>query len=166
MCPGFCGLRRKRSIWRPPYNATIKRHKFVELRFDIFSLLKIFFDIFVDFDSFLAIKFLKFKSNFFLVNFLCFPFFSFNFSFLPKSQIEPLHPACSEKSAYSIASAASANSSLGGNSTATLSNEPSSLPISDDFAEIGHDLDMSAIVYGNNHIFAIYFYVSLFCIHV
>lgn len=64
--------------------------------------------------------------------------------------------ACSEKSTYSINSA---NSSIGGNSTATLSNEPSSLPAFDDFSsDIFHDLELSSsAVYGND---SFVFYVS------
>ncbi|XP_065095233.1 ral GTPase-activating protein subunit beta isoform X7 [Ochlerotatus camptorhynchus] len=61
-----------------------------------------------------------------------------------------LSSACSEKSTYSINSA---NSSIGGNSTATLSNEPSSLPAFDDFSsDIFHDLELSSsAVYDSGH---------------
>ncbi|XP_053697912.1 ral GTPase-activating protein subunit beta isoform X2 [Sabethes cyaneus] len=61
-----------------------------------------------------------------------------------------LSSACSEKSTYSINSA---NSSIGGNSTATLSNEPSSLPAFDDFSsDIIHDLELSSsAVYDSGH---------------
>lgn len=57
--------------------------------------------------------------------------------------------ACSEKSAYSVASAAS-NSSYGANVTATLSNHDSvSLTMSDDFpSDLLQDFDASSI-YGN-----------------
>ncbi|EAA12904.5 AGAP007925-PA [Anopheles gambiae str. PEST] len=52
-----------------------------------------------------------------------------------------LSSACSEKSAYSMNSA---NSSIGGHSTATLSNEPSSLPAFDDFSsDIIHELELN-----------------------
>ncbi|XP_055591583.1 ral GTPase-activating protein subunit beta isoform X4 [Uranotaenia lowii] len=62
-----------------------------------------------------------------------------------------LSSACSEKSTYSMNSA---NSSIGGNSsTATLSNEPSSLPAFDDFSsDIIHDLELSSsAVYDSGH---------------
>ncbi|XP_062549212.1 ral GTPase-activating protein subunit beta isoform X7 [Armigeres subalbatus] len=61
-----------------------------------------------------------------------------------------LSSACSEKSTYSINSA---NSSIGANSTATLSNEPSSLPAFDDFSsDIFHDLELSSsAVYDSGH---------------
>ncbi|XP_035779018.1 ral GTPase-activating protein subunit beta-like isoform X2 [Anopheles albimanus] len=61
-----------------------------------------------------------------------------------------LSSACSEKSAYSMNSA---NSSIGGHSTATLSNEPSSLPAFDDFAsDIIHELELSsAAIYDSAH---------------
>lgn len=71
-------------------------------------------------------------------------------------------PACSEKSACSIASA---NSSIGGNSTATLGNELPSLTISDDFpADLIPEFEMTSI-YGkakiNKH-FKKYFFFSFY----
>ncbi|XP_055683342.1 ral GTPase-activating protein subunit beta isoform X10 [Lutzomyia longipalpis] len=66
----------------------------------------------------------------------------------PASDMNLLSSACSEKSACSIASA---SSSLGGNSTATMGNEFPSLSISDDFpAEFLQDLEMSS-VYDSAH---------------
>ncbi|XP_059617508.1 ral GTPase-activating protein subunit beta isoform X3 [Phlebotomus argentipes] len=66
----------------------------------------------------------------------------------PTSDLNLLSSACSEKSACSIASA---SSSLGGNSTATVGNEFPSLSISDDFpAEFLQDLEMPS-VYDNAH---------------
>ncbi|XP_061517702.1 ral GTPase-activating protein subunit beta isoform X5 [Anopheles gambiae] len=61
-----------------------------------------------------------------------------------------LSSACSEKSAYSMNSA---NSSIGGHSTATLSNEPSSLPAFDDFSsDIIHELELSSsAIYDSAH---------------
>uniref|UniRef100_A0A1Q3FDF3 Putative ral gtpase-activating protein subunit beta n=1 Tax=Culex tarsalis TaxID=7177 RepID=A0A1Q3FDF3_CULTA len=61
-----------------------------------------------------------------------------------------LSSACSEKSTYSINSA---NSSIGNNSTATLSNEPSSLPAFDDFpSEFIPELEFSSsAVYDSGH---------------
>uniref|UniRef100_A0AAG5CVD2 Ral GTPase-activating protein subunit alpha/beta N-terminal domain-containing protein n=1 Tax=Anopheles atroparvus TaxID=41427 RepID=A0AAG5CVD2_ANOAO len=61
-----------------------------------------------------------------------------------------LSSACSEKSAYSMNSA---NSSIGGLSTATLSNEPSSLPAFDDFtSDIIHELELSSsAIYDSAH---------------
>lgn len=56
--------------------------------------------------------------------------------------------ACSEKSAYSVASAAS-NSSYGANVTTTMSHDSISLTMSDDFpTELLQDFE-SASVYGN-----------------
>ncbi|XP_055544196.1 ral GTPase-activating protein subunit beta isoform X3 [Wyeomyia smithii] len=68
----------------------------------------------------------------------------------PANDSNLLSSACSEKSTYSINSA---NSSIGGNSTATLSNEPSSLPAFDDFSsDIIHDLELSSsAVYDSGH---------------
>ncbi|XP_055713069.1 ral GTPase-activating protein subunit beta isoform X4 [Phlebotomus papatasi] len=66
----------------------------------------------------------------------------------PVSDMNLLSSACSEKSACSIASA---SSSLGGNSTATMGNEFPSLSISDDFpAEFLQDLEMPS-VYDSAH---------------
>ncbi|GAB0089243.1 ral GTPase-activating protein subunit beta [Sergentomyia squamirostris] len=66
----------------------------------------------------------------------------------PASDLNLLSSACSEKSACSIASA---SSSLGGNSTATMGNEFPSLSISDDFpAEFLQDLEMPS-VYDSAH---------------
>lgn len=60
--------------------------------------------------------------------------------------------ACSEKSAYSVASAAS-NSSYGANVTATMSHDSISLTMSDDFpAELLQDFE-SASVYGKLSLF-------------
>ncbi|XP_050078948.1 ral GTPase-activating protein subunit beta isoform X3 [Anopheles maculipalpis] len=78
----------------------------------------------------------------------------------PAEVLHSLHPtaetsnllssACSEKSAYSMNSA---NSSIGGHSTATLSNEPSSLPAFDDFSsDIIHELELSSsAIYDSAH---------------
>ncbi|XP_058062328.1 ral GTPase-activating protein subunit beta isoform X2 [Anopheles bellator] len=67
-----------------------------------------------------------------------------------EAQPNLLSSACSEKSAYSMNSA---NSSIGGHSTATLSNEPSSLPAFDDFpSDIIHELELSSsAIYDSAH---------------
>lgn len=78
----------------------------------------------------------------------------------PCFSCNPTNPftACSEKSAYSVASAAS-NSSYGANVTATLSNHDSvSLTMSDDFpSDLLQDFEASSI-YGNNNWFYRKFY--------
>ncbi|XP_063707016.1 ral GTPase-activating protein subunit beta isoform X2 [Culicoides brevitarsis] len=69
----------------------------------------------------------------------------------PPAESNLLSSACSEKSAYSVASAAS-NSSYGANVTATLSNHDSvSLTMSDDFpSDLLHDFEASSL-YDSGH---------------
>ncbi|EDS35703.1 conserved hypothetical protein [Culex quinquefasciatus] len=75
-----------------------------------------------------------------------------------------LSSACSEKSTYSINSA---NSSIGNNSTATLSNEPSSLPAFDDFpSEFIPELEFSSsAVYGKAREFSVRFFIVYYSGH-
>lgn len=60
-----------------------------------------------------------------------------------------MRPACSEKSACSVASA---NSSVGGSTSATLGNDLSSLTISDDFPV---DIEMTSVHGKINELFFI-----------
>lgn len=64
-----------------------------------------------------------------------------------------MRPACSEKSACSVASA---NSSVGG-STATMGNDLSSLTISEDFPV---DIEMTSVNGKSYELFFIYLFMS------
>jgi hypothetical protein len=127
------GMRTNRTVGKTPLNLFLS--KFNQL------LMAFHFRLFEPTNLFLC-QFILFFLYVFVQNYLFYVFICRPVCLIIKTANKKIYAACSEKSAYSIASAAS-NSSLSGHS-ATHGNEPVSLTISDDFpAQILHDLEMT-----------------------